>query len=292
MPTDTIDCKTLSKRSITVVLGAVGLGLAKMGWLKTGGTVTSLAVMYQLGYKEGKGVIVGVSQKDQNKIMIVSAVMGLCIGAGSGMAVTGYTKGVPWMVSLGLWTVGICVFHQGEFSCAALYRPRDLDAVAYLLPGLGATMEYNIAIAIGVSEFVLQLYFTPKLKSGFGCVVPFAAGVCMVLFAFVRIAAMAQCGSNFSHVIEHTHRSSHSLVTTGLYSVMRHPSYFGWFWWSVFSQLTLLNPFSTVAYSAVSYYFFSRRIPSEESLLADSDFFGDEYIKYRDSVPTYIPFIP
>ena len=47
---------------------------------------------------------------------------------------------------------------------------------------------------------------------------------------------MATASSNFSHKIEDRKRSSHTLVTTGIYAVLRHPAYFGFFWYSVGTQ--------------------------------------------------------
>ena len=38
----------------------------------------------------------------------------------------------------------------------------------------------------------------------------------------------------FSHVIEDKKRSSHDLVTSGIYSIVRHPSYAGFYWFAVF----------------------------------------------------------
>jgi protein-S-isoprenylcysteine O-methyltransferase len=39
---------------------------------------------------------------------------------------------------------------------------------------------------------------------------------------------MLSCGSNFSHTIMEEKDEEHKLVTNGIYSILRHPSYFGW----------------------------------------------------------------
>jgi hypothetical protein len=43
---------------------------------------------------------------------------------------------------------------------------------------------------------------------------------------------------------------------------LRHPSYFGWFWWVVGTQALLTNPLCLVGYTIVSWKFFDARIRS------------------------------
>lgn len=37
--------------------------------------------------------------------------------------------------------------------------------------------------------------------------------------------------------VQFTKAETHQLVTHGVYSIVRHPSYVGWFWWSVGTQV-------------------------------------------------------
>ncbi|PBP18711.1 prenyl cysteine carboxyl methyltransferase Ste14 [Diplocarpon rosae] len=104
-----------------------------------------------------------------------------------------------------------------------------------------------------------------------------------------RAAAMLTAGTNFSHVVRHTKAQSHELVTTGVYGVFRHPSYFGFFWWSVGTQLVCGNIFCLAAFVGVLWKFFKSRIGGEEQLLVG--FFGDEYVRYRQRTRVGIPFI-
>ena len=62
-------------------------------------------------------------------------------------------------------------------------------------------------------------------------------------------------------------------------SHFRHPSYAGWFMWSLGSQLILVNPICLLAYAYVSFSFFSERIYCEEFMLLK--FFGKEYREYQ-----------
>jgi protein-S-isoprenylcysteine O-methyltransferase len=85
------------------------------------------------------------------------------------------------------------------------------------------------------------------------------------------------------------HIEDHRLITRGVYNFSRHPSYVGWFYWSVGTQLVLCNPICTVGYAVVSWRFFRDRIEYEELRLIE--FFGEEYVDYKRNVGTGLPFI-
>lgn len=87
----------------------------------------------------------------------------------------------------------------------------------------------------------------------------------------LRACSEIQMKGNFSHHIETSKSEEHQLVKTGIYScllffrvtrsVFRHPSYTGWFYFSIGTQVLLNNPFCFVAYVGASWYFFYVRIP-------------------------------
>lgn len=79
-----------------------------------------------------------------------------------------------------------------------------------------------------------------------------------------RSLAMYTAGSNFHHQVRDQRDEKHKLVTSGIYSHMRHPSYFGWFWYSVGGQIVLGNPICLVGYVYVLWKFFEDRIVYEE----------------------------
>ena len=81
----------------------------------------------------------------------------------------------------------------------------------------------------------------------------------------------------------------HRLVTTGVYSVLRHPSYCGWFWWSLGTQVLLANPVCLFLYALLSWRFFRDRIPFEEATLGA--FYPREYPSYRARTHVGTPFI-
>ena len=100
---------------------------------------------------------------------------------------------------------------------------------------------------------------------------------------------MLTAGSNFDHLIRVSKEDKHQLVTSGIYSLSRHPSYVGWFYWSVGTQLVLCNPLCSIAYTFVSWSFFNVRVHEEEMTLLY--FFGNDYLAYQAKVPTGLPFI-
>ncbi len=101
---------------------------------------------------------------------------------------------------------------------------------------------------------------------------------------------MIQAGESFNHIVQHRHNEEHVLVKTGMYSVLRHPSYFGFFWWALGTQLVLGNVLCFFAYFVVLWRFFSVRIRHEEASLVKH--FGDQYVHYRKAVGTKIPLYP
>ena len=113
-------------------------------------------------------------------------------------------------------------------------------------------------------------------------------GLCLCLLGMgTRSLGMATASTNFSHKIEDTKRAEHRLVTHGIYSVLRHPAYFGFFWWSVGTQVLLANPVCVLVYAAATWHFFYDRIPHEEELLVE--FFGEEYMAFRKRTYIGIP---
>ncbi|KNZ61978.1 uncharacterized protein VP01_13299g1, partial [Puccinia sorghi] len=78
----------------------------------------------------------------------------------------------------------------------------------------------------------------------------------------VRTLAMVTAAQSFNHQVS-THVSKqpdHILVTHGIYRFLRHPSYFGFFWWSIGLQLFLNNSLAAVLFTNVLWSFFHRRI--------------------------------
>ncbi|KAI1406703.1 ICMT-domain-containing protein [Hypoxylon fuscum] len=184
----------------------------------------------------------------------------------------------------------LSTFHFLEFWTTAKYNTPVANIGSFLL-----TANWP-AYAIAHMAASLECLFT-KLLFPNRSWAPFYSGHIILLLGFimvfvgqfVRSAAMVQAGQSFNHTVQHLKKDSHALVTTGLYSFMRHPAYFGFFYWGIGTQMVLGNPICFVAYSMVLWKFFSSRVRHEEALLIR--FFGDDYVNYKRRVGTLIPFV-
>mmetsp|Transcript_5668 Transcript_5668/g.10749 ORF Transcript_5668/g.10749 Transcript_5668/m.10749 type:complete len:142 (-) Transcript_5668:212-637(-) len=82
---------------------------------------------------------------------------------------------------------------------------------------------------------------------------------------------------------------THLVVFCRSYNYLRHPSYVGFYYWSIGTQLLLGNPISFVCYAIASWLFFRRRMPYEEETLVR--YFPDEYPTYVARTWSGLPFI-
>ncbi|XP_028663250.1 protein-S-isoprenylcysteine O-methyltransferase [Erpetoichthys calabaricus] len=200
---------------------------------------------------------------------------------GSGMLISfGHTT---W-THFGWYMCSLSFFHYSEYLVTALINPRSLSLDSYLI---NHSLEYSVAAMSSWIEFAVEKFFFPDLKQLRWISV---LGLLMVLFGdCLRKAAMLTAGSNFNHIVQNEKAQSHILVTSGVYSCFRHPSYVGWFYWSIGTQVLLCNPVCLIGYTLVSWRFFRERIEEEEMTLVH--FFGQDYLDYKRRVPTGLPFI-
>ena len=189
--------------------------------------------------------------------------------------------------SFGLYIFFMSTFHYLEFLTTALTNPKNLSVDSYLL---NHSMEYGIAAMAGLVEYATEAWYAPGLKhfnmfgvSGLGSLI-------CILGDCLRKTAMFHAGKGFNHIVQEEKCEEHELVMFGVFSVIRHPSYLGWYLFSLGTQLVLCNPLCFTAYAIVIWMFFNERINEEEIYL--HKFFGEEYTKYQKMVPhTGIPFI-
>jgi len=64
---------------------------------------------------------------------------------------------------------------------------------------------------------------------------------------------MCTAKHNFNHVVQSEKSDNHELITHGVYNLCRHPSYVGWFYWSIGTQVGY-HEFSTIGYLALYFY--------------------------------------
>lgn len=189
------------------------------------------------------------------------AVRAFCLGAAAIVGITGsilaiYSGSLLWRPCLFLATLSI--FHFLEFYTTAAYNTPIAWVASFLLTNGD---QYRIAHSMAFVETTITSYFLAGWNVPLRSPWVMALGTILIILGqVVRSIAMAQAGTNFNHQVQSRKNDGHELVTTGLYAYFRHPSYFGFFWWGVGTQLMLGNTICFVAYAAVLWLFFSRRI--------------------------------
>ncbi|KIO12702.1 hypothetical protein M404DRAFT_993684 [Pisolithus tinctorius Marx 270] len=216
----------------------------------------------------------------------ISFALGALFSLGTALFLSG-GRVCPWWATyqLGFFLAAWSAFHWGEFAVTAGWN-RDKCSVDSFLLDNGAT--YHVANGSALVEYLITLYFKPSLKT-----FPYISqlGIALALSGqILRTAAMIYASTNFSHSVAFRKRESHKLVTDGVYSWSRHPSYAGFFYWALGTQLVLQNPVCFIGFAMTLWRFFSRRIRVEERALVQ--FFAEDYHAYRRRVGTRIPFIP
>ncbi|CAG7834880.1 unnamed protein product [Allacma fusca] len=126
----------------------------------------------------------------------------------------------------------LCCFHYSEFLVTSIINPSALSLDSFLL---NHSVEYGIAAGASWLEYAIELCLFPGLKL---CQWPMKIGLFFCIAGeLLRKGAMLTAWSNFTHLVRETRVEGHKLVTHGIFSLCRHPSYAGWFWWSIGTQV-------------------------------------------------------
>lgn len=213
------------------------------------------------------------------KVAVRSCFLGVTFGCGLIISCSETT----W-THFGWYMCSLSFFHYSEYLVTAIINPRSLSLDSFLL---NHSVEYTLAAVSSWVEFTVEKLTVPELKQLNWLSL---VGLLMVLCGEgLRKAAMLTAGSNFNHIVQNEKAHSHVLVTSGVYSYFRHPSYVGWFYWSTGTQVMLCNPICVLGYTIASWRFFRERIEEEELSLIH--FFAEDYVEYKKKVPTGLPFI-
>jgi len=178
--------------------------------------------------------------------------------------------------------MAISLFHLWEYTYVTMFHPEELTYHSFLLDH---SKEFTIGIVSGWVEYFVEGYFFPSMK-GIRIFV-YLGFLVVVVGQLIRTLAMITAGSNFHHLVRDEKGTNQTLVTFGIYHYLRHPAYFGWYWWVIATQVVLCNPLMTVAYAIVAWRFFDERIKDEEETMVE--FFGNDYQRYRAMTPVGIP---
>ncbi|KAB8201967.1 Isoprenylcysteine carboxyl methyltransferase family-domain-containing protein [Aspergillus parasiticus] len=226
-------------------------------------------------YPNGKKSLAGISLR----AFLIGTTLGLSMSLTIALR---FLETPLWRIPFFL--ASLALFHFLEYYVTAAYNTRYASISAFLLSSNG--WAYNVAHISAALECLLAQRFWPTaayLNWGVlapGLKIQVVLGlVFMIIGQVVRTLAMVQAGSNFNHTVQVERKEDHSLVTHGIYAVLRHPSYFGFFWWGLGTQLVLGNVVCFIGYTLVLWRFFSSRIFREEKFLIA--FFGEDYVEYK-----------
>lgn len=170
-----------------------------------------------------------------------------------------------------LFILTLSIFHFLEFYITAVANPPFATVSAFLLSQNGSA--YTIANTCALIECILHYtlfpnfnLFSPGLGGAWFQTAWLALGFAGIIAGqVIRTTAMISAGTNFNHRVQVRKRVGHELVTGGIYSILRHPSYFGFFWWGLGTQVVSGNSICLVGYALVLWRFFNERIESESS---------------------------
>ena len=229
-------------------------------------------------YPHGTKSLSGISSR--------AFLLGLTVGVASSSTTALLFLHPAWRVTFFLSSLAL--FHFLEYYLTARYNTPLADISAFLLSRNGRA--YNAAHSAAFLECIIYSFLLPSWQHVFSNSYTVPLGLFLMFIGqTARSLGMAEARTNFNHTVQTHHNDGHVLVTTGIYAWLRHPAYFGFFWWALGTQLLLGNCVCLVAYAVLLWRFFRSRTRKEEQLLIE--FFGKAYEEYRLKTSVGIPFI-
>lgn len=106
-------------------------------------------------------------------------------------------------------------------------------------------------------------------------------------FSFLQVISFKQLGNNYSQEI--LILKDHELITSGLYSFIRHPQYLSQILADIGAAVALMSYIALPLVILVELPLFLLRAKEEERILAKH--FGDEFVNYKKKSGFILPFI-
>ncbi|RLV96643.1 Protein-S-isoprenylcysteine O-methyltransferase [Spathaspora sp. JA1] len=180
---------------------------------------------------------------------------------------------------LNIYFLFLTTFHIFEFVNTVSFNTTEVDDDSFILED----NDMHAITFLSIMEHILHIwcynYFSSVL-SVLGLILALSGQI-------IRSISMYTAQESFNHYIQRDHKvENHVLVTHGVYKYIRHPSYFGFFWWFIGLQLYLNNIAVFIGGGYILWKFFKVRIEFEEGFLVK--FFGQEYIKYKRHTRTFM----
>lgn len=153
----------------------------------------------------------------------------------------GYAFGIGILVSFiappswqifGIYAAILAFFHYSEFLAIAWTNPAALTINSFIL---NHSVAYGIAAGLSWIEFFVERYYFQQIK--LPSTVSYSGLALCISGEILRKLAMCTAKHNFNHIVQSEKSDDHQLITYGVYNLCRHPSYVGWFYWSIGTQV-------------------------------------------------------
>ena len=112
--------------------------------------------------------------------------------------------------------------------------------------------------------------------------------VLVVIGVGVCIEARRILGNNWTHAAEYQLKKDHELITEGIYHVIRHPIYSGFFL-SVVGIEMILHSYLSVIFLVGGFFILNAQAEKEEKILREH--FGKKYENYKNRTSRFIPLL-
>ncbi|XP_032663601.1 protein-S-isoprenylcysteine O-methyltransferase [Odontomachus brunneus] len=254
--------------------------LSKLGLDIYASYFTSVWLLYAVQYIVINILIFLIFRDFAYQVAVRALFLGYIFGIGILVSIT---APLSWQ-TFGIYMAVLATFHYSEFLAIAWANPATLSIDSFIL---NHSIIYGVAASISWLEFLVERYYFHNMK--LPSAISYFGLILCITGEILRKLAMCTAKHNFNHYVQSEKSDNHELVTHGVYSLCRHPSYVGWFYWSVGTQLILQNPLCFIAYAWMSWNFFHDRVVMEEITLFH--FFGEDYAEYQKKVGTGLPFI-
>ena len=207
----------------TLVLSYMLMGFSLMNM-----PVENMIVLRMIGFtaifivQQNKGYFINDNNKESVKIFITSFVLGVLFNFSTLEPLNADLHPYQYYTTL------MIIYHLGEFWLVCTYHTDELKWASFLLYH---SNEYVLAFALSQIEFFLEYTYLHQFKSQ--NLTAYIGLAIMLVGLSMRIIAFYTAKQNFHHIVQYQKKENHVLVTHGIYSICRHPSYSGFFWMSI-----------------------------------------------------------
>jgi protein-S-isoprenylcysteine O-methyltransferase Ste14 len=150
----------------------------------------------------------------------------------------------------------------------------------------GSIVFIWILIVLSISSGIILAVKT-RAPIGDRVVIPYIGLVTIIAGMVLRLVAVRTLGRFFT--VDVTIRQEHHVIRSGVYSMLRHPSYSGTLLSFIGLGLSLNNWLSLITVTMIMAVALLYRISIEERILEDQ--FGADYLEYKKKTYRLIPWI-